>query len=243
MARIRSIKPDYWTDSAVVACSPLARLLFIGIWNHADDYGVVKDDPEQLRRQILPDDHVDGEGLIDELVKNRLLLRMTAGEVRVLCVRTWELHQKVDSRSPGRYGDPETFTPVESPIIPPDPARSLRLTPLPVIGREGSGEEGNGGGAVANGGVRSKRKTRCPDDFVVTEDMRTWASREHPTVDIDRETSKFRDHHEAKGSTFIDWSKAWKNWVRRAEEWAPKQTAPARPNGHRIGPHGEVIEA
>ena len=39
MARIRTVKPDIWTDEKFVELSPLARLLFIGLWNFADDEG------------------------------------------------------------------------------------------------------------------------------------------------------------------------------------------------------------
>lgn len=33
MARIRTIKPEFWTSEQVMGCAPLARLLFIGLWN------------------------------------------------------------------------------------------------------------------------------------------------------------------------------------------------------------------
>lgn len=143
MTRIRTVKPELWADSAFVACSPLARLLWIGIWNHADDYGVVKADAAQLRRQILPDDIVDGQALIDELVAQRLLLSMQAKDgTHVLVVRTWERHQKVDKRSPGKYGMPSSFT--DRTAAPPAPAISPPIPPNPALGREGKGVEGKG---------------------------------------------------------------------------------------------------
>jgi len=37
--RIRSIKPEFWKSETVAALSPLARLLFIGLWNYADREG------------------------------------------------------------------------------------------------------------------------------------------------------------------------------------------------------------
>ena len=33
MPKIRAIHPEFWTDEKVVEGSPLARLLFIGMWN------------------------------------------------------------------------------------------------------------------------------------------------------------------------------------------------------------------
>lgn len=40
MARIRSIKPEFWTSEQVMALSPLARLAFLGMWNFCDDAGI-----------------------------------------------------------------------------------------------------------------------------------------------------------------------------------------------------------
>lgn len=156
MARIRSIKPEFWTDSSVVRCSPLARLLFIGIWNHADDYGIVKDDPAQLRRQVLPEDDVEGQPLVDELVREALLVRGVAESgTPVLMVRSWEVHQRVDTRSPGRYGTPESITLAGCEVtpgdrIPTDPTGSQPIPQLPngsAAGVEGKGEESSSGAA------------------------------------------------------------------------------------------------
>lgn len=121
MARIRTIKPEFWSDPDVVSCSFEARLFFIGCWNHADDYGVLKDEPERLRLQVMPADDVDAELIVYQLVEKNLLVKMvTPGGVPVLVVRTFQQHQKVDQRSAARYGDPSTFTkvPAESPQLP-----------------------------------------------------------------------------------------------------------------------------
>ena len=39
MARIRTIKPEFFTSEDIVALSPLARLLFIALWCEADREG------------------------------------------------------------------------------------------------------------------------------------------------------------------------------------------------------------
>jgi hypothetical protein len=39
MARIRTIRPEFWTSEQVTECSMPARLLFIGLWNFCDDGG------------------------------------------------------------------------------------------------------------------------------------------------------------------------------------------------------------
>lgn len=151
MARIRSIKPEFWTDPDIVAMPMAARLFFVGCWNHADDYGVLKDEPARLKLQIMPADDVDAEAIVDELVERRHLVRMVAPDgTRVLVVRTFGVHQKIDKRAVGRWGEPDDFRPIdaESRPIPTDPAESPpdpdQSPPIPTLegkGREGSGKE------------------------------------------------------------------------------------------------------
>jgi len=50
------IDPDIWTSEKFVALSHGARLLFIGMFSHADDYGRVKVDPLWLKLKVFPAD-------------------------------------------------------------------------------------------------------------------------------------------------------------------------------------------
>jgi len=45
MARIRTIKPEFWTDGDMFKLSRDARLFYIGLWNFCDDNGVIEHDP------------------------------------------------------------------------------------------------------------------------------------------------------------------------------------------------------
>ena len=42
MARIRTIKPEFWEDEKIGKLPIPCRLFFIGCWNFADDFGVIK---------------------------------------------------------------------------------------------------------------------------------------------------------------------------------------------------------
>ena len=59
MARIRSVHPSLFTDEAWVSCSPLARLLYIGLWTDADDQGLFEWKPLQIKMRLLPGDSAD----------------------------------------------------------------------------------------------------------------------------------------------------------------------------------------
>jgi hypothetical protein len=67
MARIRSLHPGQWTDEQFVTCSPLARLLCLGLRNEADDGGVFEWKPVTLKMRILPADNCDAVALLAEL--------------------------------------------------------------------------------------------------------------------------------------------------------------------------------
>lgn len=140
MARIRSIKPDFWTDGAVVKLSPWARLLFIGMWNFTIcDRGHLPDDPVKLKLQILPMDDVDADELVDELLGSGRVDRITAGGRTFLHVRRFGDHQKLDPRWTPRC---PVCTPSNSPTPPETRVSSSELPdPHPRTGQDRTGQE------------------------------------------------------------------------------------------------------
>ncbi len=67
------------------------------------------------------------------------------------------------------------------------------------------------------------KATPAPDTFDITDPLRAWAKDNVPAVDLDFETQKFLNHHGAKGSTFKDWNKAWRNWMLNARQFAEER--------------------
>lgn len=100
MARIRSLKPEFWTDGNVVKLSPFARLLFMGSWNFAlCDQGHLSDDAMGLKLKILPADNVDPDALLGELIAlGRVVRRRTPDGRSYLHVVRLSDHQKIDPR-------------------------------------------------------------------------------------------------------------------------------------------------
>lgn len=99
MARIRTIKPDFWTDPGITALSMAARLLFIGMWNFADDKGNLEAHPGKIKAQVFPSDNIQVEPLIGELVKGNFVLQYEREEKTYLHIRTFLKHQKIDRPS------------------------------------------------------------------------------------------------------------------------------------------------
>jgi hypothetical protein len=99
MARMRYIKPEFWTDSRMVALTRDARLLYIGTWNFAlCDKGHLEDDPLRLKMQIFPADDVDIPALLGELMAAKRIIRVTDGQCTWLQIVHLGAHQKVDPR-------------------------------------------------------------------------------------------------------------------------------------------------
>lgn len=102
MARIRTIKPEFWTDEKVVELSPLARLLFIGLWNFADDDGRLIHSPKQIKLRVLPADDADISELLGEIRRKGMIIVYQVEDKEVLQILNFAEHQKVDKRRPSK---------------------------------------------------------------------------------------------------------------------------------------------
>lgn len=114
MARIRTIKPEFFTSEAIASLPLAARLTFIGLWTHADDYGRLVDNPRIIKGAIWPlDDDVTPTDVslhIHMLVDLGLLARYEAEGRRYLHVCNWEEHQKMNRKAAAKHPAPPEST-------------------------------------------------------------------------------------------------------------------------------------
>ena len=103
MARIRTIKPEFWTDEKIIELSPFARLLFIGLWNFADDEGRLVYSPVRLKLQILPADDQNISELFGEIRGKKLVEVYTVDNIEYLQINKFSNHQKIDRETPLNY--------------------------------------------------------------------------------------------------------------------------------------------
>jgi hypothetical protein len=144
MARIRTIKPEFWTDGNIVRLSPLARLFFIGMWNFTlCDHGHVADDALRLKLQILPADEIDPETLLTEIITAGRVQRVADTEGRsYLHIKRFEDHQKIDPRWKTRCpacAQSDSLTLIETQVSLSEPQRD---SPELNLGKDGKGWEG-----------------------------------------------------------------------------------------------------
>ena len=116
MARIRTVKPEFWTSEQIMECSPLARLLFIGLWNFCDDRGVHPVAYKTLKAEVFPADDIlssDVERMVGELVSIGLLGVFEAEGRQWWYVTGWR-HQIINRPSKSRYPEPPRCAPLPS---------------------------------------------------------------------------------------------------------------------------------
>lgn len=110
--RIRTIKPEFWQDEHLAACSPEARLLAIGLLNVADDEGYFNAHPALIRAAVFPfHDSMDITALLDELcaagrsekAPGYIELRRTGDGRCYGLIPHFREHQRINRPSPSRF--------------------------------------------------------------------------------------------------------------------------------------------
>lgn len=138
MARIRSLKPEFFTSEQISSVSVEARYLFQGIWVFGDDEGLVKHSAKALKMKVFPGDDIDTAPLLTELIDAKLVVRVASDQGELLWVPTFHNHQSPRKPTPTR------FTGVGHPFV----AHHSPGSTAPVTDhcRPGSAPDGNQGG-------------------------------------------------------------------------------------------------
>lgn len=79
------------------------------------------------------------------------------------------------------------------------------------------------GGATPEQPEHIQRKKQLPPDFTLTDDLTSYARSQGLNVDIESVFAHFCDYHLAKGSTMLDWTAAWRTWVRNELRFSAKR--------------------
>lgn len=100
MARVRSVRPEYFTDDDIASLPVLARLLFVGLWCHADREGRLKDRPQALKARILPFDSCDVDDLLGGLVAVGQIVRYEVNGEKLIAIPKFLKHQHPHFKEP-----------------------------------------------------------------------------------------------------------------------------------------------
>ena len=165
--RIRSLKPEFFDSPSTAAAGPWARLLFMGMWCMADDWGVGPANPKELAASIFPNDDQwtskELPSLCKEVADSYGVVFYTHRGRPYFQIPTWEDHQITQRRAKRRYptaDDPESVLDQASPELP-----SIRKE-LPCEDKEkSSSEQGNRGTGEQGNRPSRKRSDETPEGF------------------------------------------------------------------------------
>ena len=109
MARIRCVKPEFWDDQKMAMISRDARLVYIGIWNQSDDYGICRANPIFLKNKIFPHEEISLKqfsGWLEELKALKRVKPFSANGESYLFLPHFKYHQSIDRPSKIRHPSP-----------------------------------------------------------------------------------------------------------------------------------------
>lgn len=116
MARIRTIKPEFYTSEDVITLSAFARLLYIALWCEADREGRFVWKPITFKMRYFPVDNIDIDALCQELLDVGLVVLYGDGLAHI---PTFAKHQRVNPRES------------QSTLPEPHPAKAAKSTRAP----------------------------------------------------------------------------------------------------------------
>ena len=98
MARIRSIKPEFWSDEKLAPLDPLDRLVFLGLISQADCAGRIIDNMKMIDAFIFPrTDHTASPSLETLESLGRICRYRTTNGQDCIQIINWSRHQKIDN--------------------------------------------------------------------------------------------------------------------------------------------------
>ncbi len=131
MARIRTIKPEFFTSEDIFGLTPLARLFYVSLWCEADREGRLEWKLGTLKARYLPADNCDISALAQELIDMGLIILYEADGKKFAEIPTFVEHQVINNR--------EAPSKIPARVPHASPTRETRVK------AEGKGKEGKEG--------------------------------------------------------------------------------------------------
>ncbi len=121
MPRKRMISPEFWRDEKIAECTQLERLLFIGLWNFAEDHGVGRANPKLIKADIFPYDTLrdsDIEKALHHLAELSLIVLFEADFQKYYHVPNFKKHQTINKPTPATFPLPDDYGSATTPLPP-----------------------------------------------------------------------------------------------------------------------------
>lgn len=93
MARIRSVKPEYFIHERALGLKLVTRFFFIGFWTQCDKAGRIALKPRTLKHSIIPEEKASVPAMLDELEESGFIHRYEVRGETFAHVMNWAKHQ------------------------------------------------------------------------------------------------------------------------------------------------------
>jgi hypothetical protein len=160
MPRIRTIKPEFWSSPSMGGLDPWTRLLFVAMWNWADDTGRGTANPKELAGFAFPheEDPITAKELPSMLTEIRGRFDVVFYEVsgrRYFQIPTFDTHQRTERKAASRFPGPEVgdeYDPIAVDQGSNGSSVNLRrtVTEVPPLATEDAQTSGTGTGEQGN---------------------------------------------------------------------------------------------
>lgn len=197
MARIRSVKPEFFSDQDLAEELPGrdgrdARMLYVGLWGISDEHGRLRGDSRFIKGEIYPYDDdltpADIERLIDMLVATGRAVRYRVRSSVYLFLPKLDQHQRLEpDKVPSRLPGPDEGIELPAPMPPSGSRADLsardsdesapgRATPKDLALKQVAGSREQVAGSREH--VRPARQNRAEADTCFDEFWATYPRRE-----------------------------------------------------------------
>lgn len=239
MARARNIKPAIMDNEILAELEPLTRLLFVYLWMLADREGRIEDRPKRIAAQALAYDRAADVGaMLGNLQSAGFIARYTANGMACIQILAFKEHQNPHIRE------------AASELPEYNPATAKASTGHNLGSAEAQPRSPDSGFRIPDPGLsdcsspgstpptRKKPKspkTQIPDDFEISDRVRTWATKNGFTL-LEQHLEAFTRKCKAKAYENVSWDDAFMEAIR--EDWAKLRGRTA--NGAAPPPAGTV---
>lgn len=258
MARIRTIKPSFFTSLTITDLTYEQRLTFIGLWTHVDDEGRCEYDARLLKAAVWPLDErsaADVESDVNALTEAGLVTRYIVASRAYLSVNGWYEHQRINRPRESEYPAPDEgqtvpLTCTNSQFTEPSVKTHGSITESSLPERKG--KEGNREGKGKDSRAPRSETDTTPDQFDIFWDTYDHKVGRKKAITAYRAAIKKVDSGTliAAAEQYIAWQKSEgkhptytkhpATWL-HGEHWNDERAARQKPQT-RIQEHAALVE-
>ena len=170
MARIRTIKPDFFLDDDLAEIDIYARFVFVGLWTQADKEGKLEDKPRRIKAVIMPYENKDIEILLKILTDRGFITRYEIKDKKYIIINNFLKHQRPHhTEQESQIPSPNGTTTVKQPSNNGDNPD----------GREGKGREGKG-----KEGSPKKEFSEDSLEIILSKKLLNWIYENSPKAKV-----------------------------------------------------------